>query len=130
MMSRTLLFVPSVLSGSINPITVLSLILTKTSPCISQFVCTGVYFPIPAGIEHCSLAYTRAFSSTPSFNTLIVIFSCGILQAWVDISCSLVALHIVLKAEPSFTGINATSLSVHTNLRLFSCKNAISKFTL
>ena len=135
------------ISGSINPGTVLWLILIKTSPCISQFVCTGTYFPIPAGIEHVSLAYTPTFSSTPTCNTLIFYFSQRILQVCDDISCFLVALYIfpelgfsklthppstslALQVEPSFTGIKVTFSAVHVNLSLFFCKNVIAKFTL
>ena len=75
---------------------VLSVASTRTSLFISQFVCTGMYFPIPTWIEHCSLAYTPMFSANPSFNTLTVTFSRGILKAWVDISWSLFAFHILL----------------------------------
>ena len=126
---------------------VLSLISIKTSLVVSQFVCTGMYFPIPAGIKHSSFAYTPMSSSVLSFNTLIFIYSRGILQTWVDIFCSSVALQTfpdlllakllhppstnqAFKADSSFTGINATSSSVHTNLRLFILKNDIPKFWL
>ena len=135
------------ISGNINPGTVLLLILIKTSPCISRLVCTGMCFPIPAGMEHFSLAYTPMFSSTQPCNTLIFLFSHWILQVWADISCPLFPLHIfpnlrfsklmhppstslALEVEPSSTSIKVTFFLVHINLNWFFCKNVIPKFTL
>ena len=49
--------------------------LIKTSPVMSRLVCTGIYFPIPAGIEQVSLAFTPTTSSDLSCTVLMLILT-------------------------------------------------------
>ena len=105
-----------------------------------------MYFPIPAGIEQSSFAYTPLAFSGLSFNVLTPIFSQGILHTCDDIICSSVVFYTLpvfllinlwylpstnqaLDIDQSFIGISATS-SVQLIFRLCSIKRYIPRFTL
>ena len=134
------------ISVSTNPGIVLSLILIKTSPVISWFLCTEIYFPFPWEWSsyplHKLRGLFRPLLQRVDADPLLVI-----LHTWVGIIWSLVAnitvpdfklrklwhpqsTSLALKADPSFTGIKVTSSSVQVIFRLYFCRNNISRFTL